>query len=74
MKETARLACCVAGTGPQEIVQEMEIGETVIWRGRTCIVRGFTPMGVPDRQVDLEDAETGEQLRAPLDEVAHAGV
>ena len=52
----------------------MEIGETVIWQGRTCIVRGFTPMGVPDRQVDLEDAETGEQLRAPLDEVAHAGV
>jgi hypothetical protein len=27
-------------------------------------------MGVPERRADLEDAETGEKVRAPISEVA----
>lgn len=47
----------------------MEIGTRVLWNGRVYYLRGWDPMGVPDRRADLEDAETGEHAVAPLEEV-----
>jgi hypothetical protein len=44
----------------------MRIGDTVIYRGRACVLRGLDPMGVPDRRADIEDAETGELLRVRI--------
>ncbi|MGB2952778.1 MAG: hypothetical protein WBB74_05225 [Gaiellaceae bacterium] len=51
------------------LLRLMEIGERVKYRGRVCVVRGLEPMSVPDRRVELEDAETGERLLAPVAEV-----
>jgi len=50
----------------------MKIGDLVPYRGRFYYLRGLDPMGVLDRQVFLEDAETGEELRAPAVEVERA--
>lgn len=50
----------------------MRIGDPVIYKGRTYVLRGLDPMGVPDRRADLEDAETGELVRAPVDELEPA--
>jgi hypothetical protein len=47
----------------------MEIGTCVLWNGRVYYLRGWDPMGVPDRRADLEDAETGAHAVAPLAEV-----
>jgi hypothetical protein len=47
----------------------MDIGDLVIWCGRTYRLRGFDPMGVSDRNVYLEDVETGEHVSAPATEV-----
>jgi hypothetical protein len=48
----------------------MEVGDLMIWKGRKYRLRGFDPMGVPDRNVYLEDVETGERVAAPAAEVA----
>jgi hypothetical protein len=50
----------------------VKIGEPVLYRGRVYVLRGLDPMGVPDRTVALEDAETGETIRAALAEVEPA--
>jgi hypothetical protein len=50
----------------------MRIGDPVIYRGRRYVLRGLDPMSVPDRRVDLEDAETGELVRAQLAELEPA--
>jgi hypothetical protein len=50
----------------------MNIGDPVIWNGGAYFLRGLDPMSVPDRQAVLEDARTGEVVRAPLDEVEPA--
>jgi hypothetical protein len=47
----------------------MNIGDTVIYKGRPHYLRGLEPMSVPDRDAILEDAETGERVTAPVDEV-----
>ena len=47
----------------------MNLGDLVIHHGRRYFLRGLDPMGVPDRQAVLEDAETGEQVTAPVDEL-----
>ena len=47
----------------------MELGDLVIYCGRTCYLRGLEPMSVPDRLAELEDAATGESLSAPLEDV-----
>ena len=47
----------------------MEIGDLVTWNGRAYYLRGLEPMSVPERRVQLEDAETGELVTAPLAEV-----
>ncbi|HET7571796.1 MAG TPA: hypothetical protein VFJ77_03915 [Gaiellaceae bacterium] len=50
----------------------MKIGDLVTWRGRPYRLRGFDPMGVEIRCAYLEDAETGEVVAAPADEVEPA--
>jgi len=43
------------------------IGQVVIYAGRECRVRGFTPAGVIPATVDVEDAETGEVRTVPIE-------
>jgi hypothetical protein len=50
----------------------MNIGDLVIYRGRLHYLRGLDPMSVPQRQADLEDVQTGEQLKVLLAEVKPA--
>ena len=50
----------------------MELGDLVIYCGRTCYLRGLEPMSLPDRLAELEDAATGDRLSAPIDELAPA--
>ena len=47
----------------------MAIGDLVLYMGRRYRLLGIDPMSVTDRRVDLEDLETGERVRAPLDDV-----
>jgi hypothetical protein len=47
----------------------MKIGDLVLYQGRACYLRGLDPMGVPDRRMILEDAETGEELTVPAADV-----
>jgi len=47
----------------------MNIGDLVLHQGRRYYLRGLDPMSVPDRRAVLEDAETGERLLAPVDEI-----
>jgi hypothetical protein len=47
----------------------MNIGDLVLYQGRRYYLRGLDPMSVPDRQAMLEDAETGEEVSVPIDEV-----
>ena len=48
---------------------ELRLGDQLTHDGRLYVVLGLDPMGVPGRRVDLEDAETGEVRRVPLDEL-----
>ena len=50
----------------------MRIGDLVIYRGRAYYLRGLDPMSVSDRRAELDDAETGERVSVPLDEVEEA--
>jgi hypothetical protein len=47
----------------------MKLGDPVLHQGRRYYLRGLDPMSVPDRQAFLEDAETGEQIAVPADEI-----
>jgi hypothetical protein len=47
----------------------MEIGDHVLYQGQEFILRGFEPMSVPDRHVELEHPATGERFRVPMDQV-----
>jgi hypothetical protein len=47
----------------------MKIGDLVLYLGRHYFLRGLDPMSVPNRQAFLEDALTGEELTAPVEEV-----
>jgi hypothetical protein len=51
----------------------MELGDLVIYCGRTCYLRGLEPISVPDRLAELEDAATGDRLSAPLEQIEPAG-
>jgi hypothetical protein len=48
----------------------MKIGDLVLYQGRRYYLRGLDPMSVPERQAFLEDAETGDEVTAPIDEIA----
>jgi hypothetical protein len=51
-------------------VTNIQLGEYVMVRDRWFCVRGVSPMGAPDRRVQLEDADTGELVEASVDEIA----
>ena len=51
---------------------DMRIGDLLDYEGKWYIVRGLDPMGVPERRVDLEDAETCETIRVPIAELGDA--
>jgi hypothetical protein len=50
----------------------MKIGDLVLYQGRFHYLRGLDPMSVPNRRAVLEDAQTGEEVRPPVDEVEPA--
>ena len=47
----------------------MKIGDLVLYQGRHYYLRGLDPMSVPQRQAFLEDALTGQEVTAPIDEI-----
>jgi hypothetical protein len=47
----------------------MKLGDLVLYEGKTYYLRGLDPMSVPDRRVFLEDAQTGDEVSAPVTEV-----
>jgi len=51
-------------------MHDIHIGDRVTFLGRTYYVRGFSPMGVPQRTMHLEDAKTGEEIEAAAGELA----
>ena len=50
----------------------MKIGDLVLYLGRNYYLRGIDPMSVPNRQAFLEDAQTGEDSTAPVEEIEPA--
>ena len=50
----------------------MAIGDHVLYQGRRYRLRGIDPMSVSERQAELEDLETGERVRVPLEAVEAA--
>lgn len=51
---------------------QLRIGERVVIRARTLLVRSLSPMGARPRRVQLEDADTGEQVEVPLSDLQPA--
>ena len=47
----------------------MAIGDLVLYEGRRYVLVGIDPMSVTNRQAELRDPATGEQLRVPVDEL-----
>jgi hypothetical protein len=45
----------------------MDIGDVIIWRGRSWHVRGLDPHGVQPRHVYLEDVVSGHTQTVALD-------
>jgi hypothetical protein len=43
----------------------MEIGDSLIYEGRTYVLIGLEPMSVPERRADLRDVETGDVITVP---------
>jgi hypothetical protein len=48
----------------------MKLGDLVTYQGCVYVLRGLDPMGVPDRNVQLEDPASGKYISVPLDEVS----
>ena len=48
---------------------DFHIGDRVMLRGRVYFIRGFSPMSVAPPRVQLEDAETGEEIEADADDL-----
>jgi hypothetical protein len=51
-------------------MRDLHMDDSVTISGRTYYVRGFSPMGVSRCVMYLEDAETGDQIAVPADEIA----
>jgi hypothetical protein len=58
-------------TTPMSVIPTaaMKINDLVLYQGRLHYLRGLDPMSVPNRRAVLEDAETGEEVSAPVAEV-----
>ncbi|HEV8686777.1 MAG TPA: hypothetical protein VGQ84_05840 [Gaiellaceae bacterium] len=50
----------------------MAIGDHVLYNGRRYLLIGIDPMSVTDRRAELEDLETRERIRVPLDALQDA--
>ncbi len=50
-------------------MREVTVGQLVTVGGRVLRVRGFDPMSVENRQVELEDCKTGEQRKIAIAEL-----
>ena len=50
-------------------MDEVRLGDRVLFQHRVCIVRGVTPASVTPPLVHLVDRETGTEADARLDEV-----
>lgn len=48
---------------------EVRIGDRVTFKARAFVVSGVSPMSVTSRVVHLVDAETGERLDVPAEEL-----
>ena len=48
----------------------MELGDTVQYQGRRYLLHGFTHAGSPEQHGVIEDAQTGEFVTVPLEQVA----
>jgi hypothetical protein len=53
-------------------MRDFHIGDRVTFFGRAYFVRGFSPMSAPRRSIQLEDADTGEGIEIPIDDLARA--
>jgi hypothetical protein len=51
----------------------MNIGDVVIYRGRSVVLLGLEPMSVPDRHAHVRDVETCEEYDVDYDELQAAG-
>jgi hypothetical protein len=51
----------------------MEIGDTLIYEGRTYVLIGLEPMSVPGRRADLGDMETGRVVSVPCTNLEQNG-
>ena len=47
----------------------MELGDTVQYQGRRYLLHGFTHAGSPEQHGVIEDAQTGEFVTVPLEQV-----
>ena len=47
----------------------MAIGDLVLHCGRRYTLLGIDPMSVTERQAELEDLESGERVRVPIEEL-----
>ena len=47
----------------------MELGSTVIYRGRSYVLLGVDPMNVAGRRAYLHDVEANDVIEVPCDEV-----
>jgi hypothetical protein len=61
-----------AGSPMMFATAAMKIGDLVLYQGRLYYLRGLDPMGVPERRVMLEDAETGEEVAALASDISAA--
>jgi hypothetical protein len=50
----------------------MAIGDFVLYLGRRFVLLGIDPMSVTDRRAEIQDPDTGEKLRVPVDDVRPA--
>ena len=58
-----------AGPADDPLTAAMKIGDLVLHQGRRYYLRGLDPMSVPDRRAILEDAETGQEVSVPVEDI-----
>jgi hypothetical protein len=51
----------------------MRIGDHLTYDGRLCVLVGLDPMGVADRNAQLEDVGTGERFQVPVEALEEGG-
>ena len=49
-------------------MDDFHIGDRLTFRGRSFILRGFSPMSAATRRAQLEDVETHEWIELPAEE------